>query len=243
MSKKANFLTEVCVDDIHTWQSAPFLSIDIDWAEDEILQYSIDILSGYEFPVTWFVTHETELLNQLSENPYFEIGIHPNFNNLLRASDNSLTSCEIMDEMISLVPNAKIIRSHSLTQNSFLLDLFASYNLTHESNIFIPAYSGISLKPWRHWNGLTRLPYLWEDDVSCIIEPENTLGIPDTLNLPGLRIFDFHPIHIYLNTESLDRYEKTRFCHGDPKTLAEYRFSGYGTCNKLHDLLKIWTDS
>lgn len=242
MSKVNYFMTEICVEDVHTWQSTPFLSIDIDWAHDAILQYTIDILSRYAIPVTWFATHDTEILKQISDNTNFEIGIHPNFNNLLNQADNSLCPRKVMDQMCSFVPNAKITRSHSLTQNSYLLDLFASYNINYESNLFIPSYSKISLKPWRHWNGLTRLPYLWEDDVSCVLDSQQTLGIKDTLKLPGLKIFDFHPIHIYLNTETLERYEQTRFCHNNPTALRDYRFSGYGTCDRLYDLLENWSE-
>ena len=55
----------------------------------------------------------------------------------------------------------------------------------------------------------------------------------------GLKVFDFHPIHIFLNTESLERYERTRPIHHNPKELIKHRYSGYGARNQLIELLEM----
>ena len=52
-------------------------------------------------------------------------------------------------------------------------------------------------------------------------------------------MFNFHPIHIYLNNENLKRYENSRFCHNEQKRLNEFRFKGFGTQKILEQLLEL----
>ena len=122
---------------------------------------------------------------------------------------------------MDLVPEAKSVRSHSMTQSSPLLELFRSIGLTHDCNHFIPSSSSIELQPWVHWNGLIKVPFFYEDDAYCLAadtEPVQTL-----MASPGLCVFNFHPIHVFLNTEHMDRYENTRNNHDDPKALIDFR--------------------
>lgn len=60
---------------------------------------------------------------------------------------------------------------------------------------------------------------------------------------PGLKVFDFHPIHVFLNTESLDRYERTRPLHQNPKELIKHRYQGDGTRSRLIELLELCRQS
>lgn len=63
------------------------------------------------------------------------------------------------------------------------------------------------------------------------------MGCKKFSNYNGIKVFDFHPIHIFLNTEDLDRYEKTREWHNCEVTLLKYRYEGYGTRNFLMELI------
>jgi len=146
--------------------NAIYLTFDIDWAHDEILEDTIDLVEMYKSLATWFVTHATPLLGRLRNNPDFELGIYPNFNFLLDGDNRAGKNAEeVLDRLLTLVPEAKCVRSHSLTQSSRLIDMFSHKRFTHECNTFIPANSGIALKPWSSFCGLTRVPYFWEDDV------------------------------------------------------------------------------
>jgi hypothetical protein len=225
------------------WSCTPYLSIDIDWAHDNVLLDMIEIVEKYSVPTTWFVTHETPLLERLRSNPDFELGIHPNFNFLLNGDSRAgRDAAEVLNRLMVIVPEAKSVRSHSTTQSSILLDLFSKNNLTHECNSFIPAHSCIELKPWSLWSGITRIPYFWEDDVHLLYESH---GIPQknpielVTSMPGaVKVFDFHPIHVFLNTKSLDHYELTRPFHKKPNQLIKYRDAGYGTRSRLIQLLE-----
>ena len=186
-------------DGIETWQDKIFLTFDIDWAHDDVLSDTIDLVELYDVPVTWFVTHDTPVLNRLRDNPRFELGIHPNFNFLLQGSEVGGRSAEdVIEKALETVPEARSVRCHSMAQNSVILNQFKEHGLEYDCNHFIPWHSGIDLKPWKHWNGLIKVPDCGEDDVACIEEGDKP--IVELGNLSGLKVFAFHPIHIFLNT-------------------------------------------
>ena len=87
------------------------------------------------------------------------------------------------------------------------------------------------LRPWRHWNGLIKVPYFWEDDIHCHMQLNDS--IESIACKPGLRVFDFHPIHVFLNTEHMDRYESTRAIHHDARALLTHRSPATGGSRAL----------
>ena len=237
-------ISKISPKDSSTWENKLFLTFDIDWAHDEILKDTLNIVEEAYVPATWFVTHATPVLNDIRALQSQELGLHPNFNPLLDGvSSNSQNAEMIVKALLDIVPEAKSIRSHSMTQSSRLLDLFQSCGLTHEVNHFIPQHAGIELKPWLLWNRLCKVPYFWEDDVHVLYD---SIGIAQTdpaelaiAGRGGLKVFAFHPIHIFLNTESLERYERTRPLHYNPSELIQHRYEGYGTRNRLIELLQL----
>ena len=52
------------------------------------------------------------------------------------------------------------------------------------------------------------------------------------------KVFGFHPLHIFLNTEALDRYEKIRSFQHDSKRLMDFRYDGIGARTKFIQLLE-----
>lgn len=219
--------------------SALYLTFDIDWAEDEVLEDVLNIVEKAGVAATWFATHETPLLARIRANPAFELGIHPNFNPLLDGrADNGRNAEEVLDRLLAIVPEATAVRSHSLVQSSRLTQLFVDRGLTHECNELIPEQAEMLLKPWRLWNGLVKVPHFWEDDAACIYR--RGAPIVELAARPGLKVFNFHPIHVFLNTEHLDRYENTRALHRSPSKLIEHRFGGYGTRSALEQLLGLY---
>lgn len=232
--KLSNWVKIDELSDSHLWDDAVCITIDIDWAHDDILSDTIDLLEKYSVPVTWFVTHDTPILDRLRSNPNFELGIHPNFNEKFHGRDDRSLNM-ILDELISIVPNAKSVRSHSLVQSSRLLETFNDYGLKFECNTIIPYQSQLKLLPWVLWNGILKVPHLWEDDVTCLYGKQE--DICALLKREGLKVFAFHPIHIFLNSEALHRYELTRSLHHCPEELINHRYDGYGTRSALLSLL------
>ena len=232
-----------------SWNNKIFLTFDIDWAHDDVLNNVIDIVEESNVSATWFVTHKTKVLERLKRNPSFELGIHPNFNFLLEGNHCAGSNAkDVVQRCLDIVPGATAVRSHSMAQSSVVLNIFKECGLTHDVNHFIPHHANFNLKPWVLWDGLLRVPYIWEDDLhiqyeSIGITQKNPLDIISTSDNRGIVIFDFHPIHVYLNTESLDRYEQTRSLHQKPAQLIKHRYEGYGTYNRLVELLEACKES
>lgn len=220
-----------------------FLTFDFDWASDEVLKDTINIIERESISATLFVTHETRLLDLLHRNPAVELGIHPNFNEVTTNTYSLNNVDSIIQSLKKIVPEAVSIRSHSLVQSSKLLDAFYQKGLMYDVNMLIPAHSGIELHPYRHWNGMIRVPFFWEDDVHCIhvkegMEPD--WNVARFLDRPGLKVFNFHPIHVFLNTESLRRYEISKEYSNDAGKLCEFFCSDdyRGTRVFLNHLIK-----
>ena len=187
-------------------------SSDVDWAPEEVIQFTIDLFNRYGIKCTFFATHKSDVLLK-NEGERFEIGLHPNFNNLLNGSAGHGTALSIVKDLQEIYPMARGIRSHSVTQSSVLLDIFVSQGFTYDSNIFLPYQTNI--KPFRLWNDLIRVPYNWEDDVHW--EYGRTFEaqpfFPSILE-NHYWIFDFHPIHVFLNTDQRQTYlEAKQYYH------------------------------
>jgi hypothetical protein len=236
MSIPTGTIREIQHDNPNSWKNRIFITLDIDWAHDDIINDSKCILENFNASATWFVTHRTPSLQRLRDNSLFEIGVHPNFNKLLNGeTDNGQNLEEVVDRILNIAPEAKSVRSHSLTQNERMLDIFAKKNLHRVCNTFIPGTSNISILPWQLWSGIQILPHCWQDNVSFKMPTNNIL---ETYNRDLLRIYNFHPIHIFLNSENLNRYESTRSIHHLPKELIRYRYEGEGTRTRFIALLQ-----
>ncbi len=235
-------ISSIAVADTGQNSDALYLTFDIDWACDKVLADTINLIEEADVCATWFVTHDTPLLKRLRNNPKFELGIHPNFNNILVGRPdpyNGKNPEETVGRLLSLVPEAKSIRSHSMTQSTPLLNFFLEKGLTHDCNHFIPHQAGMELCPWYLWTGLIKVPYFWEDDIA-LIYGENLAEIEKLTQRKGLKVFDFHPIHVYLNTERMERYEESRPYHHSPEELSAYRNNETpGTRTALNTLLEL----
>ncbi|MEN3014752.1 MAG: hypothetical protein ABDH21_01645 [bacterium] len=54
------------------------------------------------------------------------------------------------------------------------------------------------LKPFKYFiPNIIKVPYFWKDDIYLLTSKK--YKIDDYLNYTGLKVFNFHPIHIYLN--------------------------------------------
>lgn len=228
-------LVNIDVSDTKTWQGKIFLTFDIDWANDVVLADTIELVESAALPATWFITHATPLIERLRSNPNFTLGIHPNFNDLMLGKRSPDGECaqDIVSNLLALVPEAKTVRCHSLVQSERLVDLFYECGITHISNFFIPEEAGPQ-RPWRLWDGMICTPHVWQDNVSMrmhgLVRPP--------VGGDGLQIYDFHPIHVFLNTDCQNRYESARPHFQRPDFLIEHRLSkNRGTRDVLLGLL------
>ena len=87
----------------------------------------LNILNSQNIKSTWFITHQSSILDNLRSDLKVELGIHPNFNKILENINNRKDFREIIQGILKVVPEAKSIRSHSLTQNSKILDFVSNH--------------------------------------------------------------------------------------------------------------------
>lgn len=209
-------------------------SCDIDWAPEEVIADTINLFEFYGVKCTFFSTHHSLELSKANKK-LFETGIHPNFNPLLTGKSDERPE-DVLDNILDIHPEAQGVRSHSMLQSTNILQLFADRKLVYDANHFMPYQKG--LKPFKLWTGMVRIPYNWEDDVHWAYGFSfDECGLD--LNSDELIVFDFHPIHIFLNTENKYRYNEAKKYYQEPKKLIDFRNKEvHGTRDLLTSLLK-----
>lgn len=189
------------------WRNAKLITLDIDWASEEIIDFVAEILISNNMKATWFITHDSISTRNLFKYPnLFDIGIHPNF---LKNSTQGKTPEASVEYLLNIYPNAKSVRPHALVTSGPLLEMLnVKYNLEYDSSVFL--YQTPNIVPhqlkFNANSGLIRLPYFWGDNYTFSYEPEK-MDFKQTEWQPGLKIFSFHPIHIAANAISRDYYD------------------------------------
>ncbi len=211
-------------------------TVDIDWAPDEAISDTLQLFEQYGVPATLFCTHDSGVLKNANRS-LFELGVHPNFNPLLlNTGHHEHAAKDVLDKLMEIYPEATGVRSHSMTQNSYLLNLFVEKGLVYDANSFW-AYD-FDLKPKIAWNGLRRVPYNWEDDIHF----EYGFSYDDLkvdFKNGSYFVFDFHPCHVALNTDSKEYYGKFKeafYCGKTP--MAHRNTANAGARDALIKLLE-----
>ena len=217
------------------------VTLDIDWAPDVVIDRVAGLLLERGVAATWFVTHRSAAVERLRDRPdLFELGIHPNF---LPGSTQGRTHEEVLEHCLDLVPDAISMRTHSLYQSTPLLALVAETTPIEVDASILLMHTTIASLTTFTWNGrtLTRVPVYWEDDLA--MEEANASWSLDAAELEneGVRIYDFHPIHVYLNSSEMGPYRSLRssspLIASDERTLAPYIGRGAGTGTMFAQLL------
>ena len=231
-------ISDINIYDQSSYKDYIYLTFDLDWCSDYILENTLNIIENYNICATFFITHDTQLLKKMRNNPKIELGIHPNFNPLLDGDLTKGKNCrEVILNLMKIVPEATSVRSHSMTQSSRLLQVFDEFNIRYECNTFIPYNSGIEIKPFRYFTGnIVKVPFFWEDDIHCLLRWN--WDVKTYLKYNGLKVFNFHPIHIFLNTHDLHKYEKSKYLFDQTKDIDKFVYKGYGIRNFLIDLIE-----
>lgn len=220
------------------WRNKIFLTFDVDWASEEIIKFTTDLLEEQQAKATFFVTHSSSVLKNLP-SANFELGIHPNFNFLLAGDFRyGKTYKEVIAHYKDFAPEAVSVRSHSMVQSTLILDEFVEQKIKFDANTFVPLQENKAMQPWTYWkNELIKVPYIWEDDVQCMYN--RPFNYTEVLQYAGIKVLDFHPIHIFLNTEKIERYEAAKPHLQNYHKLKEYiNTTTYGARNFLLDIIK-----
>ena len=223
---------------------AIFITFDLDWCIDPIFEYTLDLIEKYSVKkATFFVTHYTDLLHYLRKNNNMELGIHPNFNHLLQGEKKKKENNfkEVLDFYKEIVPEAVSVRTHSLTMSSIIINYLKEINLRLECSLFIPFDSNIILTPYNYL-GIKKVPY-YCGDFYLLANNNFKTGKRELLfrllDYDGLKVFNFHPIHIFLNTDNIERYRQAKLYSDNYGLVKKYvNNSKYGIKDFFVDLIR-----
>lgn len=197
------------------------ITSDIDWAPEEAIAEVAQLVRDAGLKMTFFATHDSVAVHEAASDTC-EIALHPNFNNCKGDFEAPLR------ELKAIYPNAVGARSHSLFISSRILELYMRSGLVYESNAFLPWFD--HLRPYRRFQDLLSIPYSWADE-SAIYRVPDDLGVAavpfslDALRLdtPGLKVLNFHPIHVFMNTTDEAHYLRYKQHYKDAERLLPLR--------------------
>jgi hypothetical protein len=188
------------------------LTLDVDWVPDPVLAHVVDAIAAAGVRATLFATHATPVLAE-HRHEAIEVALHPHFD---RGDDLD----EPLRRLKAVYPNARGARSHGLSVSSHMLLRYVAHGLQYESNIFLPGHPG--LQPVRRFEQLVSIPFYWSDDKHLERrEPFDMDAIG--LDAAGLKVLNFHPIHVYMNTVSPDHYASFKADYQDADALVRRR--------------------
>lgn len=182
------------------------LTFDTDWCPDFAIDFIADVLVKNAVAATWFITHDSPAIRRLWRYPeLFEIGIHPNF---LPQSTHGDSPAAVLSYCFGIAPGARSARTHGLAQSTPILGEMMRAGVAVDVSLFLPGSSNLQPHGFRYYGkALLRVPYNWEDDYE-MSQPRRSWSFEGWAHgRPGLRVLDFHPIHVYLNAPDVARYE------------------------------------
>lgn len=214
------------------------ITLDIDWAPDYMIAHCLALLKQAGVKSTWFVTHDSPMLSVLKESvDTVELGLHPNF---LPGSSHGESVTEVIRYVHALVPEAQSVRTHGVVQSGLILsELVRLTGVKMDATIFLPQMPFIQKVVHLTPHGeLQRIGTYWADDYE-LLKPHRPWSINHLLDAQGIKVFNFHPIHIYLNTGSAGDYERFRQSGLNLRTATQDEIApfinpdpGAGTCFK-----------
>lgn len=185
-----------------------YLTFDMDWACDELMEFLYDLLEEYDVSATVNVTNDFGSIKKYKKNKKIDLGIHPNFNRLIDGITGGGVNDKrsIVEQCKLIVPDAVVARSHSLFSSTPVTKVFYDCGIRYEMNCYIEPCRWICVYPWI-LQGVLQIPFFYEDDIFMMEGGSNRPEFYLDHSIKMYKVFNFHPIHLFLNSESLLRYE------------------------------------
>lgn len=170
---------------------------DVDFAPEWAIQETIDIFGKCNVPLTFFITHPSKAIKKAygTKEKARHVGIHPWFS--IPTMQGSKKK-EIIRNLIAIWPYIRCFRSHGFYEEYKICRLLYFKGFKYDSNLclFLQPYC----TPLKHCTGLVRFPVWWEDDIHMMTKlPFKLNSIREEIAIPGLKIFNFHPLHLATN--------------------------------------------
>ncbi len=181
------------------------LTFDTDWCEDFVLEPLLDILEKADYRAVLFLTHRSgeAVMQEIESNRLIQVGIHPN----LREVGNEAGARSAISRLIREIPEATACRTHGLIWWFGLARILRDSGLLYDSSLIAP-YHALSF-PWKIQE-IYQFPIFMGD--SFFLQSGCPLtSFPQKVLLGGpLKVFNFHPIHLYCNTSNPKDWERIK---------------------------------
>jgi hypothetical protein len=125
------------------------------------------------------------------------------------------------------------MRTHGLVQSTALLALARERTpIRVDASLFLPGAAALEPIDYPLAPGtIVRVPYLWEDDAEMLKPAPAWDAWAVAAGTQGLAVFDFHPIHVVLNSADTRAYETLKrrgLAHATPADVEALRHDGPG---------------
>jgi acetyltransferase-like isoleucine patch superfamily enzyme len=186
------------------------VTADTEWAPAEIVAYMREILDEYGIRATFFCTNERDrAINN------HELAIHPNFSSRETEEDT-------VRQLLRLFPDAKGARAHCSYLHTRLTELYSRCGIRYDSSYVLPQ----KITPFPLF-GVLEIPMYWMDNYAFTCDRRtfspSYLKESAVSETGDVLVFNFHPVHVYLNTDSLERYEQAKQYYSNPEMLWKLR--------------------
>lgn len=187
------------------FEKTAFITMDVDWAPDPILEWTFKWLLNHDIAFTAFMTHDSEVAGSYEDHPLVEIGIHPDFSR----DNNALAHVQRLRE---IYPRSIGSRSHRNICGRDVTDALRACGYVYDVSKLLWGTSYAECTPL--YNGMVEAPYIWEDGVHLEMKVAPDISVIP-LATPGLKILNIHPMPFYLNCTSDEQRKAVTSCYTD----------------------------
>jgi len=213
---------------------------DLDWAPESMIDETIRVFTDNNIPLTPFVTHFSDAVKQnYRGNKAKNVGLHPNF---VFDTTHGKNVDEIIEKSRTLWPSATSFRSHYYVDSLFITQKFHDAGFKYDSNACLFLQQDIT--PQSLVTGLLRFPVFFEDIIYA-----DRVGCSDLTRLKqklltgGLKIFNFHPIHLCINTPHIKHYMEHKDEIYAQRNWGRFVYEGDGLRSVLFSIIDFIRDS
>ncbi len=213
-------------------------TFDVEWACQPVIDDIRSLLDDRGIVGTFFVTHDGVNVGG------HERGLHPNFrrngdvyrtlSDASSRTDNEVYE-HVLQTVLSFAPEARGSRSHSLFFDSSLLPIYERIGIEYDATLRLELVP--HLRPFWKQHNIVEIPTYYADFFDMVSQTTGFQIQNLKVDVPGLKVFDFHPNLVYINAQDVPGYDATRSFYHDPDRLAAARCDGRGTRTLFLELL------
>ncbi len=182
-------------------ESNVLITVDADWAPDFMIEKISNVFLDNNVSATFFVTHKSNYLKDLIKDKNFEIGMH--FYKFAYKDENSQKKHD--DGLINFFSEICDFYKTNITSNRFhrlqysYRDFEFLKKLGINNDLSSLLFNQKNIEP--HYNilyDIFHLPYFFEDGICENIG--NNYYNKINIFSKGMKIFNFHPLNVYINS-------------------------------------------